>query len=1208
MFDIPPSPVSPPFKMYIRVDPSAGGVVDAGLSLPPDGKYSVYTEMSRDDFFFIYSGEASTGMVASMCLTGRMKVKWFKFHELQAFAGSFDFSTPAWLGYYRSTGQTALAQALLADAWTKTRKKGAVMDPDGHVTDPHSVDPAVLEAWEAAALGAPAEFAGAGEPPKAVAVGVSQSGEEAAAAVEQAVREGEEGEVVASPPAPSPPAMSVLVSDVAVLDLSEAGPDTHIELPVPAAGSVAAAPEQEPERVDADADAAAVVAEAEAASEGAPAAAPVPLQEPGVLAEELGAPEIEAPALVAVTEGAGGEGGAAPATEAPEGEETQALLAAEAAAAVPVTTVAETVTPAPEAAVAAPALPSEAGSGGEDTPPTAEPVPGLPAAPPAPVLVKLRDLIARGPFSVETLPPGTELEGLLLAEGPLPPVTHAWAAVQAWQPPAAAATGDGAASARGNNAEADGKAAEAASTSMLDSVLSSVSAAGKAVVDFLPFTGSSTPTPAAGAAPMEAKAAPAAATTSSGTTSWLGSLFGSAPAAQPAETKQASGDDEATAGKATVTMAAALEPAASAPLPQLPPVSQVATQADFAGQLVAAYATGVYTAALLGRDAFADWLATHSLVGACILAAGGGDAVPPALQGPAAVAARFDGHPQLALQRLPTEWQRQQWYEVAFAERLLLNGNSGSEDAAELPISRPMVAAARALRWGALGASAPSLLPPVMALARTCVQFVAPEPLWQAVFESSVAPLAPVFGLAAAASASELLAPYASVLDVEAEGVAEEGTVVVSSSDGGVDAGSGAALPFSITGTSVHAAGVEVPVSAASDLPPAAAAAPPSFPLAPTSRVLDVEALRYLQPYSLDGTPFLHGTANDVNPTPLGCTPLPPLPPEPARDVEGEALAAYLKELRGVVCAPARVRDGEALMPGTWGSSLLFSPTLHSPASLRGALACLPRVLSPLEACALGSKRGKPRVLDSLPLSDAAARVAAFWGWGTAEGEALPEPASGKRLLLTPAQAETVSWCVGSRFARRYPTAPLTLGAVQFLVPASASGSEVTEARLMPIWAPGNLRATAFACGEGSPANGATSPSSTPAAAASEAVLYAGPGSGLFYGTAVARLRLGMEPATAGTAPHGVGGSSGKLLGSADWEAGLEALRAASRGSVKLPVGGGRHVVVALTQHTSPEDEAALGDGPWDADGSAQAAALPRSSLFTLLRTDASTL
>jgi hypothetical protein len=82
-----------------------GQRVETWEGLPPDGKYSAYTEVGRDDFFYVYSGAASVGAVATMCLTGRIRVKWLRFHELQNFAMSFDYSTPTWVDFYRKRGQ-----------------------------------------------------------------------------------------------------------------------------------------------------------------------------------------------------------------------------------------------------------------------------------------------------------------------------------------------------------------------------------------------------------------------------------------------------------------------------------------------------------------------------------------------------------------------------------------------------------------------------------------------------------------------------------------------------------------------------------------------------------------------------------------------------------------------------------------------------------------------------------------------------------------------------------------------------------------------------------------------------------------------------------------------------------------------------------------------------------------------------------------------
>ena len=113
------------------------------MGLPSDGKYSCYTTMSRDDFFLLYSGKASPTQVASMCLSGRMKVKWWRYHELQQFASAFTYSTPNWIMFYRLKGKDELMQNLLNLQWEKAIKENQLVDNNGFIVNPDKLDPNV---------------------------------------------------------------------------------------------------------------------------------------------------------------------------------------------------------------------------------------------------------------------------------------------------------------------------------------------------------------------------------------------------------------------------------------------------------------------------------------------------------------------------------------------------------------------------------------------------------------------------------------------------------------------------------------------------------------------------------------------------------------------------------------------------------------------------------------------------------------------------------------------------------------------------------------------------------------------------------------------------------------------------------------------------------------------------------------------------------
>lgn len=71
------------------------------LSLPPDGKHDLFVDMSLPDLLHVYSGKAGAGDVASLVLSGRIRVRWLKFAELARFANSFDYQTERWIQFYR---------------------------------------------------------------------------------------------------------------------------------------------------------------------------------------------------------------------------------------------------------------------------------------------------------------------------------------------------------------------------------------------------------------------------------------------------------------------------------------------------------------------------------------------------------------------------------------------------------------------------------------------------------------------------------------------------------------------------------------------------------------------------------------------------------------------------------------------------------------------------------------------------------------------------------------------------------------------------------------------------------------------------------------------------------------------------------------------------------------------------------------------------
>jgi hypothetical protein len=68
--------------------------------------------VSLADFLFMYSGEATAGEIASMCMSGRVSVPWSAYSKLKAFAECFDFSSEKWDEYYAFQASTGGATAL----------------------------------------------------------------------------------------------------------------------------------------------------------------------------------------------------------------------------------------------------------------------------------------------------------------------------------------------------------------------------------------------------------------------------------------------------------------------------------------------------------------------------------------------------------------------------------------------------------------------------------------------------------------------------------------------------------------------------------------------------------------------------------------------------------------------------------------------------------------------------------------------------------------------------------------------------------------------------------------------------------------------------------------------------------------------------------------------------------------------------------------
>jgi hypothetical protein len=145
VFDITASETNPAYRLSIRCDPVKG--VETWEGLPPDGKYTVWTTVSRDDFFYVYSGRASIAAVAAMCFSGRIKVKWFKFHDLQQFASSFNYDTHIWIKLFKRRGQLNNVNELMKLQWKTARGSPDLMvvTDDGDIVLASTLDSAKVE-------------------------------------------------------------------------------------------------------------------------------------------------------------------------------------------------------------------------------------------------------------------------------------------------------------------------------------------------------------------------------------------------------------------------------------------------------------------------------------------------------------------------------------------------------------------------------------------------------------------------------------------------------------------------------------------------------------------------------------------------------------------------------------------------------------------------------------------------------------------------------------------------------------------------------------------------------------------------------------------------------------------------------------------------------------------------------------------------------
>jgi hypothetical protein len=68
-----------------------------------------------------------------MFLTGRVKVRWLRLHEVQGFLMSFDYTTPKWISFYRERNQPDEADSLMRKQWATARASGGLVDELGAI-------------------------------------------------------------------------------------------------------------------------------------------------------------------------------------------------------------------------------------------------------------------------------------------------------------------------------------------------------------------------------------------------------------------------------------------------------------------------------------------------------------------------------------------------------------------------------------------------------------------------------------------------------------------------------------------------------------------------------------------------------------------------------------------------------------------------------------------------------------------------------------------------------------------------------------------------------------------------------------------------------------------------------------------------------------------------------------------------------------------
>jgi hypothetical protein len=147
VFDVLPSKESPETtRFWVRMDPTeVKEPVLTGYGDPPASLSQtkpIRVTMGRDDFFYLWSGEASSpALVAALLVTGRVKVdNWLRFGDLRHFVSSFNYATPSWIAFYRGRGQIENVERLFEAQRIRARAAGKIVDENtGDIVDPKPI-------------------------------------------------------------------------------------------------------------------------------------------------------------------------------------------------------------------------------------------------------------------------------------------------------------------------------------------------------------------------------------------------------------------------------------------------------------------------------------------------------------------------------------------------------------------------------------------------------------------------------------------------------------------------------------------------------------------------------------------------------------------------------------------------------------------------------------------------------------------------------------------------------------------------------------------------------------------------------------------------------------------------------------------------------------------------------------------------------------